>query len=126
MGESHGNISPERELFQGKGYILCVARGPRDWLGSSLGFLAFIGGVGLLGLTFDLAFEMFRTPAAKALGVSPGKTLQITEVGTSFAGIVIRILLLLVMGLVGSLVANRGILLIGHCRPTGFTKSDSE
>ena len=94
-----------------------MARGRRDWLGSSLGFIAFLGGIGLLLLTFQLAYEMFHVPANQALNVVPGKTLQINEVGMSFAGVVIRILLLLVMGLMGSLVANRGILLIGHSRP---------
>jgi hypothetical protein len=96
---------------------LTVASGRRDWLGSGLGFVAFIGGIALLLFTFQLAYQMFHVPANQALNVVPGKTLQLTQVGTSFAGVVIRILLLLVMGLVGSLVANRGILLIGHSRP---------
>lgn len=94
-----------------------MSRARRDWLGSSLGFIAFFGGIALLLLTFRLAYEMFHTPANQALNIVPGKTLQLPEVGASFAGVVIRILLLLVMGLVGSLVANRGILLIGHSRP---------
>lgn len=82
-----------------------------------LGFVAFLGGIGLLVLTFQFAYEMFRVPADHALGVAPGKTLQIAEVVASFIGVLVRILLLLVMGLVGSLIANRGILLIGHSRP---------
>jgi hypothetical protein len=94
-----------------------VAKGRRDWLGSSFGFIAFFAGIALLLLTFQLAYDMFRISPQKALGVTPSKTLEITAVGMSFASVVIRILLLLVMGLVGSLVANRGILLIGHCRP---------
>ena len=99
------------------GYIFSVARARRDWLGSSLGFVAFIGGIALLLLTFGLAYQMFHTPPNQALNIVPGKTLQLPEVGAQFAGVLIRILLLLVMGLVGSLVANRGILLIGHSRP---------
>lgn len=94
-----------------------MGRTRRDWLGSSLGFIAFIGGIGLLLLTFRLAYEMFHTPPNQALDIVPGKTLQLPQVGASFAAVLIRILLLLVMGLVGSLVANRGILLIGHSRP---------
>ncbi len=103
-----------------------MARGNRDWLGSILGFLVFLAGVALLLVTFDLAYEMFHIPPERALGISPGKTIQLNEVGTSAAGVVIRIVLLLVMGFVGSLIANRGILLYGHCRPRHVREKHDE
>ena len=108
------------------GYIFLVARGRRDWLGSSLGFIAFLGGIALLLLTFQLAYEMFHIPPSQSLNVVPGKTLQLAEVGAGLAGVLIRVVLLLVMGLVGSLVANRGVLLIGHCRPHHAKSDDHE
>ncbi len=97
-----------------------MAHGGRDWIGSILGFAVFLGGVALMVETFNLAYQMFHVPADHALGLTAGKNLQLNQVGSSVASILIRILLLLVMGFVGSLVANRGILLVSHCRPHFF------
>jgi hypothetical protein len=77
-----------------------------------LGLLTFLGGVAILGYTFQLALEMFGTPPAKALGVQTGKAIDYNAAQTNLAGILIRIVLLLVMGAVGSWIANRGANLI--------------
>lgn len=69
----------------------------------------FLAGVGLLAVTFKLAYEMFSVPHAQALGLQPGKEINMNATGGAAADIVIRIVVLVVMAIVGSMVANRGI-----------------
>lgn len=68
-----------------------------------------MGGIALIALTFKLAYDMFQVPPEQALRIAQGKTLDLAVAGQSFGSVLIRILLLVVMGLMGSLVANRGI-----------------
>ena len=81
----------------------------RDVPGSLLGILTFLGGVALLLLTFRLAYDLFTVPPQDALGLRGAKELNPAVAGNSLSAILIRILLLFVMGFVGSMVANRGI-----------------
>jgi hypothetical protein len=89
-------------------------QGRRDVIGSVLGILVFLGGVALLIVTFRLAFDMFRVPPQTVLSGKPGQPLNLQLAGTTFVGVILRILLLLVMGFVSSLIANRGIHLYTH------------
>ena len=93
-----------------------TVRTHRDFFGSFIGILAFLGGMALLVLVFKLAYEMFNTPPAKSLGIEAGKKLDLNSGVSSLFGVFIRILLLLVMGLVGSWIANRGISLYTQAR----------
>lgn len=93
-----------------------TVRSHRDFLGSFVGILAFLGGVALLLLVFKLAYEMFNTPPGKALSIEAGKKLDLNTGVNSLLSVFIRILLLLVMGLVGSWIANRGISLYTQAR----------
>jgi hypothetical protein len=86
----------------------------RDPVGSVLGILVFLLGVGLLVFTFGQARQIFDVPPKNALGLAKEKTLDYGQVGNSLVGLITRIVVLVVMGLVGSLIANRGILLYGH------------
>jgi hypothetical protein len=88
----------------------------RDFSGSFIGILVFLGGVALLVLVFKLAYGMFLTPPAKALNIEPGKKMDLNSGISSLFMVLIRILLLLVMGMVGSWVANRGISLYTQAR----------
>jgi len=81
----------------------------RDLFGSLLGILVFLGGVGLLLITFREAYTMFTVPPQNALNLTPGKPFEAPAAGNSLAAIVIKILLLLIMGIFGSLIANKGI-----------------
>lgn len=90
--------------------------GKRDTLGSGLGIAVFLGGIGLLLETFKLAFEMFSVPPRNALGLSTAKVFEPIAVGNSLTAIVVRIVLLLIMGVVGSLIANKGVALYFHSR----------
>lgn len=84
-------------------------RSTGDWLGKLIGILTFLGGVALLLLTFRLAYEMFSVPPNQALQLENGKVLDVPLAAQSFGVLLLRVLLLIVMGLVGSLIANRGI-----------------
>ncbi len=92
--------------------------GPRkpDWLGGVVGILTFLVGVGLLLLTFQRAYDLFSIEPAKALNLKPNATADLAKTGESFAGILGRILVLLVMSAVGSVIANRGIKLYAESR----------
>lgn len=81
----------------------------RDATGSLVGLAVFLAGVGLLGITFKFAFDMFGVPQGKALGLTKGQAIDLGATGGSFAEIVIHLGVLLVMAIVGSLVANKGI-----------------
>lgn len=79
--------------------------------GSLLGILVFLGGVALLLFTFKLAYDMFVVPPQDALGIKPKQPLDLGQAGSSFVGLIVKVLLLAVMGLMGSLIANRGVTL---------------
>ena len=69
----------------------------------------FLGGICLLVLTFKIAWELFATPPQDALNLKKGEPIDVSKVGSTFIGLIMRVLLLLVMAIVGSLVANRGV-----------------
>lgn len=99
-----------------KPQVPATVRTHRDFFGSFLGIVAFLGGVALLVIVFRLAYQMFSTPPATALGFSSTKKLDLNAGIAAFLVVMIRILLLLVMGLVGSWIANRGISLYTQAR----------
>ena len=70
----------------------------------------------MLALTFRLAYDMFKVPPANALGIATSKTLVPVTVANSLTTIVLRVLLLLIMGVVSSLIANKGVFLYTHSR----------
>lgn len=86
-----------------------------DWMGSLIGLATFVAGIGLLAVTFQFAYSMFTVSPEATLGNTSGKV-NLAETGQLFAGMVARILLLLVMSVVGSVIANRGIRLYVSCR----------
>lgn len=84
--------------------------------GSVLGMLVFLFGVSILVFTFKLAYDMFMLPPQDALGIKPKQPLDLTQAGQSLVGQLLKVLLLAVMGLMGSLIANRGISLFAGSR----------
>ncbi len=105
-------------------------RPQRDWFGSLIGIMVFLGGVSLLAMTFKLAFEMFTVPKETALNiqVKPGGKgeLDFVTAGNSLGTILVRILLLVVMALVGSWISNRGITLYASSRAFPHGKSSEK
>jgi hypothetical protein len=91
--------------------------------GTVLGILIFLCGVALLSFTFKLAYDMFQVPPQEALGIKPKQALDLAQAGQSFVGQILRVLLLIVMGLTGSLIANRGISLFAGSRIAPIQKS---
>ncbi|MBN9502562.1 MAG: hypothetical protein J0H02_12365 [Armatimonadetes bacterium] len=77
--------------------------------GTVLGLLVFLAGVALIAFTFKMAYEMFMVPPSQALGIKPKQPLDLGQAGQSFVGLLLKVLLLVVMGLMGSLIANRGV-----------------
>ena len=88
----------------------------RDVFGALLGLAVFLGGIALLLFTFKIAYGMFTVPPAEALGLGQGKPVDLGNAGSSFVGSLLRVLLLIVMALVSSLIANRGIQLYTDSR----------
>ncbi|CAN5470801.1 hypothetical protein BH11ARM2_BH11ARM2_14540 [soil metagenome] len=85
--------------------------GRRDWLGSLIGLGVFALGIFLLYGTFKLADAMFVVPANEALGIQKGRSVDFSMAGANLTTLIVRCLLLLIMGLVGSLIAGKGVAL---------------
>jgi hypothetical protein len=96
--------------------VASTVRGSRDALGSILGLLTFLGGIALLLITFRLAYNLFQVPPVQAMQLTPGKPIDVSATGNSLVVLLFRILLLVVMGVLGSLIANRGISLYTQSR----------
>lgn len=97
-----------------------ISNGPRtDWFGVALGAIVFLVGVGFLGATFFYALNMFTTPPEVAVGV--GENPDIARIGISFGEVVLRIGLLLVMSIVGSVISRHGVRMYQAAR-VGYTK----
>lgn len=83
----------------------------RSGVGITLGVITFLVGVALLLVTFKLAYDLFTVPPGNVIASSTkeGEVIDLTKSGDNLATLVIRVLLLIVMGLMGSLIANRGV-----------------
>jgi hypothetical protein len=97
----------------------------RDFTGSVLGLLVFLGGVALLLVTFKLAYDMFVVPPNEALSLKEGETLQLGPVASTVTGLLFRVFLLIVMGVLGSLIANRGVHMYTESRTIGRPKDEA-
>ena len=84
--------------------------------GSILGALAFVGGIALMALVFQLAYQMFHTDPGPLLGTNTGKPFDLSKAAAILGTVIIRILLLLVMAVIGGLIANRGVHLYADSR----------
>jgi hypothetical protein len=74
-----------------------------------VGLAVFLAGVGLLALTFKLAYEEFSVPHSQNLGLVKGQAFDGVATGGKALDILVRLGVLLVMAILGSLVANKGI-----------------
>jgi len=100
-----------------------------ELLGRFLGIIVFLGGIGLLGFVFVHAYSWFATSGA-GLSVPAGSSSAGTtaQLGQSALRMLVRIGLLIVMTIVGSLLAGRGIQLyfasLHHRSPAMAPKDD--
>lgn len=78
-------------------------------VGGLLGILTFLGGVALLLLTFKLAYDQFSLPPDQVLKLRPEQEINATETGQAAFALIFKMVMLLVMSVVGTVIANRGI-----------------
>jgi hypothetical protein len=80
-------------------------------LGRVIGIVVFVGGVGLLAFVFIMALRFFHSPmGALPTGPAHGSTAPATtQLGESALKLLGRIGLLVVMTIVGSMLAGRGV-----------------
>lgn len=100
-----------------------------ELVGRFLGIMVFLGGIVLLGVVFLNAYSWFTTPNA-GLSVPTGTSSAGTtsQLGQSAIRMLVKIGLLIVMTIVGSLLAGRGIQLylasLQHHRPPAMAPKD--
>ena len=91
-------------------------RTERSGTGMTLGVVTFLVGISLLLLTFKLAYDMFSVSPSHVLIMANGQNVDLGKSGDNLVNIAIRVVLLIVMGLMGSLIANRGVSLFTGSR----------
>lgn len=82
---------------------------PTNTSNSWIGLAIFLLGVGLVVFAFKLAYDLFTVPPSLALDIKFGEPLDINDSLESTYSVLIRVILLIVMTIIGSVVANRGI-----------------
>lgn len=85
-----------------------------DWLGVALGVLTFLLGVGLLVFTFVNAARLYFGP--QTVRIESGTETDIASIGATFSEAFLQIGILVVMSVVGSLIASKGIRLYSASR----------
>lgn len=85
-------------------------------MGVAIGMVTFLFGLALLIMTFRHAATMFAIPARETLGNEK----DVTELGKTFGHVILRIGLLLVMSIVGSIITGQGIRLYLAARSTNL------
>lgn len=97
-----------------------------DWFGVFVGFITFAGGIAALAFTFKMAFDLFGAPPETAIGTVKGQAIDLAKAGENLTTLGFRIILLLVMGLIGSTIASRGIKLYISARALSAPKPEVE
>jgi hypothetical protein len=96
-------------IMRRRGRMASSSRG--DLFARVIGFLVFLLGLGVILWVLTLAFRMFHDPnlgvVRGAASGSSGPTAA--EIGIGFGQIVLRIVLLFLASICGSLIANKGI-----------------
>jgi hypothetical protein len=82
-----------------------------DLVGKVIAVLVLLGGIGALGVVFYLAVRMFQSPVpGLGLPIPPGGTPpSAASIGIALATLLSKLLILTIMVLAGSLIANKGV-----------------
>ncbi len=82
-----------------------------ELVGRILGMLVFLGGVGLLAFVFSTTYQFFNSAAGQIQGapIKGAAAAATSQISQSALVLLVRIGLLIVMTIVGSLLAGRGI-----------------
>jgi hypothetical protein len=85
----------------------------RDFYSATLGVLAFLTGIGLLLLTFYMAYNLYYEIPEKHLGLQPEVSVDLNKTGDLMLQFFVRTALkglaLIVMGVIGGLITHGGI-----------------
>lgn len=90
-----------------------------------MGLATFVLGIALLGMTFKFAFELFTMPVESSLGLEKGKPMDVSETGRLGMALLVRVVMLLLMCVIASLIANRGVKMYSS-RVDGLLEPKSE
>lgn len=83
-----------------------------DLIGRILGIIVFLGGIAVLAFVFMTAYHFFQSPLGEIKPPVQGTSATspaTDQLGRSALSVLIRIALLIVMTIVGSLIAGRGV-----------------
>ncbi|CEK16255.1 hypothetical protein CP488_01446 [Chthonomonas calidirosea] len=115
-------------LHTGERAVKLQARG--SLVGRVLGVLVFLGGVGLLGWVFYIAYGLFTAPASTALDLrftgNPKTDPTLALIAARFGWLLFRVILLMIMAFSGSLITQKGINLFLCAGHHGGTETPSE
>ncbi len=102
--------------------------GRNDALGRTLGAFAFVLGLAVIVVVLFLTYRLFQDPGlGRAAAARPGAEPTFLTLAAGFADLVVRVLLLLVGSISGSLIATRGLRMYSSAldRPTPADPGDA-
>jgi hypothetical protein len=88
----------------------------RDWFGSFIALVVFFAGIAMIYGVFQQAWVLFETPPVKALAIEKAKPMDVNVTGTNLVWVLVRILILFLLAVCGSLIANKGVSLFAASR----------
>ena len=89
----------------------------RDYLNVFVSLLTFFAGLGMVGLTFWLSYQLVTTPPSVVLKIVPGQAMDLGTAVASLLSTAVKVVGLILMAACGSVVANRGVKLYEAGRP---------
>lgn len=89
----------------------------RDFTSSFLAIVTFLFGLAMVGFAFYSALQLFQVPPAVNLQIEPGKTMNVNNTVQAMWGTLVKVVMLILMAVCGSIVANRGVKLYEAGRP---------
>jgi len=93
-----------------------MPRHRKDYVGTLFGLVVFLAGIGLLVFVFKNAYELFSVPPDTAIGINKKGPISIDEASRSGIALVWRIVLMMIMCVIASIIANRGIKLYSEAK----------
>lgn len=87
--------------------------GATDFMARVLGLLLFLLGVAMLCVTFQVAYDLFNQLSASShawvgSSTNPKTEPTGTQIGIAFAGVLLKITVLIAMGFLASLISSKG------------------
>lgn len=88
----------------------------KDYLGTLVSLLVFLAGIAMLMFVFKTALDLFSIPPERAVGIKQTEPFTAETAGRSGMQLVWRIVLMLIMSIIASIIANRGIRLYSEAK----------